>query len=401
MQSPMSERMVVVLVAAIQFVNIVDFMMVAPLGPDLAAGLGVATSRIGIIAGSYTLAAATGSLAAAAWLDRLDRRTAVVAALAAMSFATAAAAFSVDLLTLVAARVAAGLMAGPASAMAISILMDAVPAERRGRAMGTVMGAFSAASVLGVPAGLELAHWAGWRAPFLVIGGLIMLLALATAWRMPSMRGHLVGDDSELPDRGKLSALLADHRSWLAYATIGVSVVSGFLLIPNLSTYYQLNMGYPREDLGLLFLVGGSISFFTMRLAGRAADRLGPLTVTVTASLAYIAVLYWGFYRAVAWLPVMALFCAFMISRTTLAVSANTVVSWVPRARDRAAFMSVKNAFQHFAAAGGAFLSSHILSQDPSGALLFVPELTVLAMALALGQPVCMALLLRGLHVRR
>ncbi|MBA1149574.1 MFS transporter, partial [Ectothiorhodospiraceae bacterium WFHF3C12] len=73
MRSPISERMVVLLVAAIQFVNIVDFMMVAPLGPDLAEGLGVATSRIGIIAGSYTFAAAAGSLAAAAWLDRLDR----------------------------------------------------------------------------------------------------------------------------------------------------------------------------------------------------------------------------------------------------------------------------------------------------------------------------------------
>lgn len=391
--------MVVVLVAAIQFVNIVDFMMVAPLGPDLAAGLGVATSKIGIIAGSYTFAAATGSLVAAAWLDRLDRRTAVVAALLGMSVATAAAALSVDLLTLVAARVAAGLMAGPASAMAISILMDAVPAERRGRAMGTVMGAFSAASVLGVPAGLELAHWAGWRAPFLIIGALILLLALVTAWRMPSMRAHLA-EDPELPDRGKLVALLADYRAWLAYATIGVSVVSGFLLIPNLSTYYQLNMGYPREDIGLLFLVGGSISFFTMRLAGRAADRLGPLAVTITASLAYMAVLYWGFYRAEPWLPVMVLFCAFMISRTTLAVSANTVVSWVPRPRERAAFMSVKNAFQHFAAAGGAFLSSQILSQDEAGALLHVPALTGLAMLLAVGQPICMALLLRGLHER-
>lgn len=392
--------MVVVLVAAIQFVNIVDFMMVAPLGPDLAEGLGVPTSRIGIIAGSYTFAAAAGSLVAAAWLDRLDRRTAVVCSLTGMSAATAAAALSVDLNTLVTARVAAGLMAGPASAMAISILMDAVPAERRGRAMGTVMGAFSAASVLGVPAGLELAHWAGWRAPFLVIGGTILCLAVLTAWRMPSMRGHMEGADDEPPERSRLVGLLGDWRPWLAYATIGVSVVSGFLLIPNLSTYYQLNLGYPREDIGLLFLVGGSISFFTMRFAGRMVDRLGPLVVTVTAALGYLAVLYWGFYRAEPWLSVMLLFCAFMVARTTMAVSANTVVSWVPRPRERAAFMSVKNAFQHFAAAGGAFLSSEILSQDGTGALLYMPELTLLAMILALGQPVCMAVLLGGLRKR-
>ena len=53
-----SERMVVLLVAAVQFVNILDFMMVMPLGPDFAAALGIPTSHIGMIGGSYTLAAA-------------------------------------------------------------------------------------------------------------------------------------------------------------------------------------------------------------------------------------------------------------------------------------------------------------------------------------------------------
>ena len=34
------------------------------------------------------------------------------------------------------------------------------------------MGAFSVASVLGVPMGLRLAIWGGWRLPFIVVAGM-------------------------------------------------------------------------------------------------------------------------------------------------------------------------------------------------------------------------------------
>jgi len=61
----MKERSVVLLVAAVQFVNILDFMMVMPLGPDFADSLGIPTSHIGYLGGAYTLSAAVAGLAGA------------------------------------------------------------------------------------------------------------------------------------------------------------------------------------------------------------------------------------------------------------------------------------------------------------------------------------------------
>ena len=55
-----SERNIVRLLAATAFVNILDFMIVMPLGPDFAAHLGIPMSRLGIVAGSYTASAAVG-----------------------------------------------------------------------------------------------------------------------------------------------------------------------------------------------------------------------------------------------------------------------------------------------------------------------------------------------------
>ena len=88
-------------------------------------------------------------------------------------------------------RVLAGTFGGPATSVAMSILTDAVPPERRGRAIGKVMGAFAVAAVVGVPVGLELARLGGWQLPFFVISSLGVVVAFGVAAVMPPMRGHL------------------------------------------------------------------------------------------------------------------------------------------------------------------------------------------------------------------
>src|SRR2546426_12413880 len=56
------ERAILFLVGAVQFINVLDFMMVMPLGPDFAAHLGIPTSHLGYIGGSYVAAAAVAGL---------------------------------------------------------------------------------------------------------------------------------------------------------------------------------------------------------------------------------------------------------------------------------------------------------------------------------------------------
>src|SRR6202171_4223700 len=132
---------VVLLVAAVQFVNILDFVMVMPMGPDFAAALGIPSSRLGLIGGSYTAAAAASGLAGSLFLDRFDRRPALGVAMLGLVFGTALGGFATGMSSLMAARLIAGLFGGPATSLSFSIIADTVPAERRGKAMGVVMGA--------------------------------------------------------------------------------------------------------------------------------------------------------------------------------------------------------------------------------------------------------------------
>src|SRR5258706_8086542 len=162
---PRSETAIVLIIAAVQFINILDFMMVAPLGRDLAGPLHFDESRIGLVTGSYTAAAALAGFAGSFFLDRFDRRVALSVSLFGLACGTAAGGLARNLDELMMARVIAGTFGGPAPSVALAVIADQVPPERRGRPMGPGMGALSLAQLLGVPGGLWLSRLARLRAP--------------------------------------------------------------------------------------------------------------------------------------------------------------------------------------------------------------------------------------------
>ncbi len=73
--SPTLERRLVAIIAFVQFVNILDFMMVMPLGPDFACSLHIPVSQLGLIGGSTRPPPRSrGSPAAGCSIDTTDAR---------------------------------------------------------------------------------------------------------------------------------------------------------------------------------------------------------------------------------------------------------------------------------------------------------------------------------------
>jgi predicted MFS family arabinose efflux permease len=391
-----SERTLLFLVGAVQFVNVLDFMIVMPLGPDFAAALGIPTSRLGLVGGAYTGAAAVAGVAGAGFLDRFDRRSALAAAMLGLVVATAAGGFATGLGTMIAARIAAGLFGGPATSLALSIVADVVPPERRGKALGSVMSAFSVAAVVGVPAALEAARLGGWRLPFFAVAALGLAVAGSALALMPPLRAHLARPDvPPPPSRGLLRSPLA----LLSLAGTATAMMAGFSIIPNIAAHLQLNLGYPRARLGLLYMAGGAVTFGTMRLAGRLVDRVGAATVAAGATALFLATLALGFAFPPAGVPVLPLFVCFMVANSTRNVSLNTLATRVPGPGERARFMSAQSAVQHLAAALGAALSSRLL-WEAGGRLEGMGRLAAFSGALAIALPFVVAGVARGLAAR-
>lgn len=387
--APLSPRQwaVILLIAAIQFINILDFVMVMPMGPDFAKALAIPESHLGYVAGSYTAAACLAGLLGAFFLDRFDRRKALAVALGGLVLGTASGGLATSLESLLLARVVAGAFGGPATSLSFSIIADAIPASHRGRAMGTVMAAFSVASVLGVPAGLLMAEHFTWRAPFFTVAALGVLVGVVAIALLPPMRGHLDRPHATVT----ASALVSRPLVQLSYLMTAVVMMAGFIVIPNIAAYVQLNLGLPREYLKHAYGVGGVASFFATQAGGRLVDRFGSFRVGTVGTALVVGTIFTAFYLQWSLVPPVAVvlgFATFMLANGLRNVSYNTLTSKVPEPEVRARFQSLQSAVQHGSAAVAAFLSAQLLSTAPGGVLVGMPRVAVVSMSLSLLIPV-------------
>lgn len=389
--SERSERRLVLVLAAVQFVNILDFMMVMPLGPDFADQLSIDRANLGIIGGSYTASAALSGFACAFFLDRFDRRPALALSLLGLAVGTFGGVLATGLGSLVLARVIAGAFGGPATSLAMSIVADAIPPERRGRAMGTMMTAFSVASVAGVPAGLELARLGTWHTPFIATAALAVVAALLAQLMLPPLRGHLESAHHDESAFAGFARLFTRPVTAISYAMTFTTMLGMFALIPNIAAYIQGNLGYPRESLGMLYGAGGLASFITMRPFGRMVDRFGALRVGTVASVLTAVIVWVGFGQEDFVAPVLGVFVCFMVANGLRNVAYNTLTSRVPEADERARFMSLQSMVQHVGAAAGAFLSSQLLSTTDDGLLVGLPHVAWVAVLTMAALPFFMA----------
>ncbi|HEY5961491.1 MAG TPA: MFS transporter, partial [Polyangiaceae bacterium] len=333
---------------------------------------------IGYLGGSYTAAAAVTGVIGATFLDRFDRRVALGTALLGLALGTLLGGFAQGFWSLVCARIVAGAFGGPATALALAIVSDVVPPERRGRALGTVMTAFSVSSILGVPAGLEIARLFGWRAPFFVVATACVVITALAITRLPTLRGHL-----SRASRHAGSVRLFDSLSITSLIGTAATMVGVFAVIPNISTFLQHNLGYPREHLGLLYLVGGTTTFFATRRVGILVDRFGATRLIIAGTVLFSLSLFFGFIRPVAVTLVIVIFPLLMLSGSVRGVPMNTLASRVPRPEQRARFMSAQSAVQHLASSIGAVSSASLLRAEPDGRLVGMPSVALAAIAIA------------------
>ena len=185
------ERLLLMVLAAIQFTNILDFVIIMPLGPQFMRVFGVGSQEFGLIVSSYTFSSGFFGLVGAFFIDRFDRRASLLTLYTGFAIGTGMCALAPDYILLVAARVLTGVFGGVLASVILSIVGDVIPYERRGTAMGVIMSSFSLASVIGVPIGLYIATQFGWHWTFISLAGSSALILLFASRVVPSIQGHM------------------------------------------------------------------------------------------------------------------------------------------------------------------------------------------------------------------
>src|SRR3989338_8791104 len=272
--TPRREKYLLFTLAGIQFSHILDFMLMMPLGPILIAAFGIGTHEFGLLVASYSFSAALSGLLAATFVDRFERKRLLLTIFALFGFATLACGLAPSYATLLVARGLAGVFGGVMGAMVQTIVGDVIPFERRARASGVVSTAFSISTVAGVPLSLWLANHVGWRAPFVLIAGLVVLFVIVGLRNLPELRHHISTHKRAHPFQAMFS-VLRDANHLRALLLSSLIIFSGFTVIPYITIYAVGNVGIAQQDIPYIYLFGGAATLITARRIGRLADLRG------------------------------------------------------------------------------------------------------------------------------
>lgn len=365
--SPRQERGLLLTLAGIQFTHIVDFMVMMPLGPYFTRLFGISDAQFGLLVSAYTLAAGLSGLLASSFVDRFERKKLLLALYVAFALATLACGLAPTYALLLGARIAAGLFGGVMGALVQTLVGDAIPFERRGRAMGTVMASFSLATVAGLPASLWLAAHLGWHAPFIAIAAASFLIAAVGLRTLPLATGHLHAARAGSP-WSTLARVLREPRHWRAFAFSAMVFATGFTMIPFLTIVMTSNMGLATEQVPLVYLAGGVATLFSSRAIGAWADRRGKVAVfRAVALLALVPMLLLTHLQRVPLAVLLAATTLFFVFVSGRMVPGMALVTEAAEPALRGAFMSVNASLQAAAMGLASIVGGLLIGRDAAG----------------------------------
>jgi multidrug resistance protein len=263
---------------AVNFVDMIGFMIVLPLLPFYALKLQASPETIGRLIASFSIAQL---LAAPLWgrvSDRYGRRPALLIGLSAsaMAYVVFGLASSVWLLFL--SRLVQG-AGGGTTGVAQAYVADTVEPADRARALGWLSAATSAGVMIGPAIGSFAAHF-GQAAPGLVAAALC-LINVFFAWKwLPESHKERGGGAARARKPLWHPAWMALRHPGTAISRLlwiyGVGMLAFASMTSVLALYLGAEFGIDEKTIGYVFLYVGVLSF-VMRsaLLGPIVDRIG------------------------------------------------------------------------------------------------------------------------------
>lgn len=364
------ERNVLLILASAQFCNIMDFMIMMPLGDLLMNLFKITPRQFSFLVSAYTLSAGVSGFVIAFFADRFDRRRLLSWMYTGFTVGTLACALAPTYEFLLLARLITGVFGGVIGSIVLAIAADLVPMKSRGEAMGIVNMAFSTASVFGVPFGLLLASQISWHAPFLFIVAVSVPVNILIMRKVPRMDRHL--SNERVAPVQVLRNIWENSNQVKALLFVCTLMFAHFSIIPFLSPTMVANVGFTQSQLTWIYFLGGAVSIVTGPWFGRLADRMGKQDVFTWACVAAFVPVLWITHMGPTPLPVaLAVTTLFFIVSGGRMIPAFALSSGTVKPKNRGSFMSLQSSLQQLSLAAASFLAGLVVIKDEaSGRLL-------------------------------
>lgn len=378
-----SEWALILILAAIQFTHMVDFVIIMPLGARVMSELGLNEKQFAHVVSAYGIAAAVASLIAATALDRFDRKAVLLTMYAGFAVSTLFCGLAWNYESLLLSRTLAGGFGGLSAVVIMTIIGDVFPDHRRGRATGAVMSSFAVASIAGLPAGIYLAAEFGRGAPFVVLAGLSLGVWAGVLLKLPSLTGHRdhATERRVWADFAEVARRPAHLKAFLFTFTL---VLGTFTAIPFIGPYLTLNNGVTEKNLALMYMVAGVLTLFGMNAIGRLSDKLPRVPLfRVMAAGALVVVLILTNLPPVSLPVIIVVVSLFMLFAAGRMVPIQALLVGVAEPRYRGSFLSLNTAVQHLATGFAPMVAGWVVVKTDTG-LTGYPTVGLIAAASAL-----------------
>jgi predicted MFS family arabinose efflux permease len=363
------QKIVVAMLAFLQFAVILDFMLMSPLGAVIMPALNIGPMEFGLVVSAYAFSAGASGLLTAGFADRYDRKKLLLFFYTGFILGTVWCGLAQSFESLLAARVVTGLFGGVIGSIVLAISTDLFPPQMRGRVMGLIQTAFAASQVLGIPIGIYLSNQWDWHVPFLAMALFGLAGGLLVAWKMQPVDAH-IGQPQRHSPWAHLYHTVTVPRHLLAFSITALLTTGGFMLMPFSSAYIVNNLGIDMHHLPTVYLITGVCTIFAGPLIGRAADKHGkfPVFLFGTALSMVMVVVYTHLGTIPMWalVAVNALMFVGIFSRM---IPFQAMAASVPPATQRGAFNAISASIQQLSGGVASVVAGHIVTQAPDGRL--------------------------------
>lgn len=373
------EKMIIFILASVQFLHILDFVVLMPIGPMLMEQLSMTPAQFGSLVSSYNFSAGIIGIFFGLIADRFERKKLLIWCFIFFGIATILCGIAPNMQILFMARLLSGAFGGILNTIVFIIVTDLIPVERRGRAMGIILASFSITSIVGIPIGLIIAESFSWRHTFILIGVISLLVVLLAKMVLPII--PVTNTNINLRANFRRLFSIATNKNYISsYLLISTMAFSGFLLFPYLSPYVVKNMGLPETDLKYIYLVGGIFTVFATKFIGQLSDRFDEAKVFLPLALLSIPLVY--LYTTVTSISLTVLLCIstpFMIVFSGRIVPVMTLISKIPKQEERGTFMGIFHSLRSLAGALASLIAGLMMSETSDGKLMYFDRTGYLA----------------------
>lgn len=364
-----NEFLIVLLLAFITYLCTVDSMLMMPLMNVVMDTYEIGAKASTLMISIYSYTAFFAGIISSGFMDLYDRKKLLLITFIGFTIGTGFCAFADTFYLMIIYRGFTGIFGGIIGGVAMSIISDLIPFQRRATAISIITLSFAIAAITGIPFGIYLSQNYNLLLPFKILTIVAIPTVLAIIVWIPNVKAHLEINNKKRFNLAHIVNVFIDVNQVLALMLAFLLVFSHQVVIVFVVPYFENNIGFSKDWVPIMYLIGGVATVITSPFIGKISDKIGNrITFGILLFLSFVPILLTTHIQRAEVIGIIIIGALFFIFAAGRMIPAYTIMSGAMTKEKRGAFMSTRSAFLELGTAVATTVSSFVVTIDiPTG----------------------------------